>query len=107
MGYRLAPEHPYPAAPDDCEAVARWLVAHRVDAFGTDRIAVGGESAGAHLALVTLLRLRDRHGYSGFTGANLTFGAFDLSGTPSPLRWGARPRAQRSDDEVVLRRLRA
>jgi acetyl esterase/lipase len=90
VGYRLAPEHPYPAAPDDCEAVARWLVAHSVDAFGTGRIAVGGESAGAHLALVTLLRLRDRHGYSGFTGANLTFGAFDLSGTPSQRRWGAR-----------------
>ena len=90
VGYRLAPEHPYPAAPDDCEAVARWLVAHSAEEFGTARIALGGESAGAQLALVTMLRLRDRHGYNGFAGINLTFGAFDLAGTPSQVRWGAR-----------------
>ncbi len=90
VGYRLAPEHPYPAAPDDCEAVARWLVAHGAKEFGTARIALGGESAGAQLALVTMLRLRDRHGYNGFAGINLTFGAFDLAGTPSQVRWGAR-----------------
>ena len=82
--YRLAPEHPYPAPNDDCEAVARWLVDHSVEEFGTDRLIIGGESAGAHLAVVTLLRMRDRHGVSDrFVAANLDCGAYDLTGTPS------------------------
>lgn len=82
--YRLAPEHPYPAAPDDCEAAALWFL-ERFDG----RLAIGGESAGAHLSVVTLLRLRDRHGISPrrFAAANLVFGAYDLSGTPSRRRW--------------------
>jgi acetyl esterase/lipase len=79
VDYRLAPEHPYPAAPDDCEAVAVWLGDAAANEFGTDRIAVGGESAGANLAVVTLLRLRDRHGFGGVRGAALSYGVFDLS----------------------------
>lgn len=89
VGYRLAPENPYPAGPDDCEDAARWLVdggAERLDAPA--RLAIGGESAGAHLAAVTLLRLRDRHGITGaFAAANLVYGAFDLSMTPSQRLW--------------------
>jgi acetyl esterase len=89
VGYRLAPENPYPAGPDDCEDAARWLVeggAERLDAPA--RLAIGGESAGAHLAAVTLLRLRDRHGIIGaFGAANLVFGAFDMSMTPSQRLW--------------------
>ncbi|HTY18069.1 MAG TPA: alpha/beta hydrolase [Myxococcota bacterium] len=90
VDYRLAPEHPYPAGPDDCEAAALWLAEHAKREFGTERLLIGGESAGAHLAVVTLLRLRDRHGFTGFTGANLSFGAYDLSLTPSARRWGER-----------------
>lgn len=91
VGYRLAPEHPYPAGPDDCERVARWLVEHARSEFGTDRLVIGGESAGAHLSAVTLLRLRDRHHITGaFRGAVFTFGCFDLSGTPSERRFGDR-----------------
>jgi acetyl esterase/lipase len=87
--YRLAPEHPYPAAPDDCEAAALWLLANAKREFGTDRLLLGGASAGANLAVVTLLRLRDRHGAAGaFAGANLVFGVFDLAGTPSQRRAG-------------------
>jgi acetyl esterase len=89
--YRLAPEHPYPAGPDDCEAAATWLVEHARAEFGTDRIIIGGESAGAHLAATTLLRLRQRTGtVDPFVAANLVFGAFDLSNTPSTRNWGDR-----------------
>ena len=89
--YRLAPEHPFPAGPDDCEAAACWLVEHAKREFGTDRLLIGGESAGAHLSALTLLRLRDRHKMAGvFCGANLVFGAFDLGMTPSQRNWGER-----------------
>lgn len=86
--YRLAPEHPYPAGPDDCETAALWLAENAGDRFGTQRLLIGGESAGAHLSVVTLLRLRDRHGLAPFTGANLTAGCYDLALTPSVRRWG-------------------
>jgi acetyl esterase len=87
--YRLAPEHPYPAAPDDCEAAALWLAREAKSRFGTNRLFIGGESAGAHLSVITLLRLRDRHGLRPFRGANLNAGCYDLSGTPSVRRWGS------------------
>jgi acetyl esterase/lipase len=86
VGYRLAPEHPYPAGPDDCEDAARWLLDRAGQEFGTDRLTIGGESAGAHLAVVTLLRLGARA--AAFRAAQLTFGAYDLSMTPSQRQWG-------------------
>jgi acetyl esterase len=90
--YRLAPEHPYPAAPDDCEGAALWLAENAGSEFGTDRLVIGGESAGAHLAAVTLLRLRDRHDLTGaFAAAYLNAGSYDMSMTPSARRFGARP----------------
>ena len=46
-----------------------------MDEFGTEALFVGGESAGAHLSAVTILRMRDRHDYTGFVGANLVYGA--------------------------------
>jgi len=93
--YRLAPEHPYPAGPDDCEAAAAWLVENAKREFGTDALTIGGESAGGHLTAVTILRMRDRHGYTGFRGANLVYGAFDLSMTPSQRQFG--------DTRLILR----
>ena len=94
VDYRLAPEDPFPAGPDDCEEVALWLVsgggAAAVGAPADGPFVIGGESAGAHLAALTMLRLRDRHGLTPFVGANLVFGAFDLSMTPSQLGWGDR-----------------
>jgi acetyl esterase/lipase len=90
VGYRLAPEHPYPAGPDDCEAAARWLIGAAARELGGELLAIGGESAGAHLAVVTMLRLRDRHGLSPFRAANLVFGCYDLGMTPSVRRWGPR-----------------
>ena len=86
--YRLAPEYPYPAGPDDCEEAAAWLARNGNTEFGTDVLTIGGESAGGHLTAVTLLRMRDRHGYTGFRGANIVYGAFDLSMTPSQRLFG-------------------
>lgn len=92
IGYRLSPEHPYPAAPDDCEDAVLWLLERGLDELGLpDRLAIGGESAGAHLSVTTLLRLRDRHGIRGaFSAANLVYGVYDLSMTPSQRNWGER-----------------
>ena len=83
VDYRLAPEHPWPAAPEDCETAALWLNEHAADRFGTTRLSVAGFSAGATLAVTTLLRLRDR-GTCPFETAVLQFGTYDLSGlTPA------------------------
>ncbi|MFD9095819.1 alpha/beta hydrolase [Streptomyces collinus] len=98
VDYRLAPEHPFPAGPDDCEEAARWLVDHAEAEFGTGRLLIGGESAGAHLSVLTLLRLRDRHGITGtFRAANLAFGPYDLSMTPSQRLFGSRRLLSNSD----------
>jgi acetyl esterase/lipase len=72
--YRLAPEDPYPAAPDDCEAVALALAER-----GAGPLTIGGESAGANLAVTTLVRSRDRHGFTGFRAAVLSCGVYDLT----------------------------
>jgi acetyl esterase/lipase len=98
VDYRLAPEHPYPAGPDDCEAAALWLAQHAKTEFGIDVLTIGGDSAGGQLSAVTLLRMRDRHGFTGFAGANLVFGAFDLSMTPSQRRFGDRRLVLRTTD---------
>jgi acetyl esterase/lipase len=79
VDYRLAPENPWPAAPDDCETAALWILEGAEARFGTSRLAIGGGSAGANLAMTTLLRLRDKGLLGPFVGAALQFGAFDLS----------------------------
>lgn len=93
--YRLAPENPYPAGPDDCEAAALWVSDHLSD-FGGTKLATGGESAGAHLSAMTILRLRDKHGRTPFNAANLVFGVFDLGMTPSARAFG-------NDERLILR----
>lgn len=86
--YRLAPEHKFPAGPDDCEAAALWLIEHGRREWGVEAFTIGGESAGAHLSALTLLRLRDKHGFTDCRGANLAYGCFDVSLTPSARAFG-------------------
>jgi acetyl esterase len=80
LQYRLAPENPWPAAPDDCATAALWSIEQAKPLFGTSRLIIGGASAGATLAMTTLLRLRDNNLLGPFIGAVLQFGAYDLSG---------------------------
>lgn len=64
VGYRLAPEHRYPTAPNDAYAGLLWAAAHRGDIVGDADAAlmVGGDSAGANLAAVVAQRARDTAG---------------------------------------------
>jgi acetyl esterase len=63
VGYRRAPEHPFPAALDDCYAVLAWVAEHAAELdIDQERIAVGGHAAGAGLAAAVALQARDQHG---------------------------------------------
>ncbi|KAL3454874.1 Alpha/Beta hydrolase protein [Aspergillus insuetus] len=85
VGYRLAPENPYPAAINDCTDVAEYLV-DNPSLYGPVRF-LGGESAGAYLALLAsfhLLRTRPTHTISGLV---LRYGEYDLAvGLPAIVR---------------------
>jgi acetyl esterase/lipase len=89
--YRKAPEHPYPAGPDDAFMVSAWLTEHARDELGAERIIIGGESAGGYLTALVALRLRDSvpGAIDRVIGLNLVFGIYDWGHTPS--QRGLRP----------------
>jgi acetyl esterase len=80
LNYRLAPEHPFPAALDDVATAIQWLGKH-ASAYGgeTDKVAIGGDSSGANLALAAAIRgpddLRRR-----MSALLLLYGVYDLAG---------------------------
>jgi acetyl esterase/lipase len=88
VDYRLAPEHPYPAAVDDVWAATRWVAAN-AGSFGADgsRLAVAGDSAGGTLSAVVAQLARDNDGPPI---------AFQLLWYPSAMWDNSRPRSPRT-----------
>lgn len=86
IGYRLAPENPFPAGPEECYDAAEWLVDNAGKQFAAPLSFLGGESAGSHLSALTALHLlqHQEKRYSGFSfqGLLLHFGCYDLTLTP-------------------------
>ena len=122
VGYRLAPEHPYPAGLDDCESVTRWAL----DNSGAIRpatfeVAVGGESAGGNLAAAVSLRLRDAGDpqpagqvliYPGLAGrsahpSTVEFDGLIISRTAGDRYWAAYRGERDLDDDPYAAPLRA
>ncbi|MGH8517301.1 MAG: alpha/beta hydrolase [Panacagrimonas sp.] len=84
VDYRLAPEHRFPAAVDDCIAATRWAANHAasLDADPT-RVVVGGDSAGGNLAAAVALQLRDDGGPP-LAAQLLVYPAVRMDGTVTP-----------------------
>lgn len=84
VAYRLAPEHPFPAGPDDCLAAVRWI-AHHIGDFGPSngRLVLGGDSAGGNLAACTYLAL-DNSERAQVAGAFFLYPATDHYSTDPP-----------------------
>jgi acetyl esterase/lipase len=79
VGYRLAPESPYPATIEDCCDAAEYLVDHAENDYGAELLFMGGESAGSCCAAVTafqLMRSRPAHKLAGLI---FPYGQFDLT----------------------------
>lgn len=83
VDYRLAPEHRFPAAPDDCLAAVRWLAGNAGDLGAPGPLLLSGDSAGANLAAVTCLRLRDEGGPR-VAGQILVYPVTDYHTPPTP-----------------------
>ena len=80
VGYRLSPEHPYPAPVDDCHDAAEYLIEHGEAEYGAPLVVMGGASAGAHLVVLTAFKLiRERPSYQ-LGGLILMYGSYDVTG---------------------------
>jgi len=80
LDYRLAPEHPFPAGLDDTTAALRWLLDGGLSRFGCERLVIGGESAGAALALGAMLRLSTHREFTRIRLATLHYGTYEMAG---------------------------
>lgn len=83
VDYRLAPEHKFPAAPDDCLAATEWARGEGASSINVDpeRVIIGGMSAGGNLAAVLSLMIRDR-GLKPVKGQLLQVPVTDCAGDP-------------------------
>ncbi len=122
VGYRLAPEHPYPAGLDDCESVTRWAQAN-AGRFGVSptAVVVAGESAGGNLAAAVSLRLRDQDAplpagqvlmYPGVAGrlrhpSTVEFDGLIISRTAGERYWAAYSGGRDLDDDPYAAPLQA
>ena len=79
VDYRLAPEHPFPAAADDAVAAAHWVADHLDELGGDDRLAVAGDSAGGNLSAVVAQTFRDEG--RALAGQLLIYPATDMGGS--------------------------
>jgi acetyl esterase len=86
VDYRLAPEHPFPAAFDDCLFAVEWVFEH-VHEYGGDpaRVAVGGDSAGGNLAAAVAIDRARRRCRPRLSAAVLIYGVFDFAEVGGPL----------------------
>ena len=82
IGYRLAPENPFPAAPEDCYDAIDHLAKTSQSTYNAPLRFIGGESAGAHLALLSALHLLSQPASPPLSGLILNFGVYDLSFLP-------------------------
>lgn len=103
VDYSLSPEAKFPVAIEETAAVVRWLAGHGTE-VGIDgsRLALGGDSAGAHISAATAIKLRDE-GVSGLlSGLVLNYGAFDDDFTrPSYGKYGGGEYTL-SNDEIAM-----
>jgi acetyl esterase/lipase len=99
VGYRLAPENPFPAAPHDCFDVAEWLIANAEEVFGARLEFVCGESAGGNLACLVVLHLlhssEPRNSKFRFKGVLSHYGTHSL-------QWFAGTKNFKKDPPLVL-----
>ena len=81
VDYRPAPEQRHPGQLEELEVALPWVVAEGLDELGADRVALAGESAGAHLAAALLVRLGRTAPELQATidAAALTYGCYDLA----------------------------
>ncbi|KAH8806058.1 Alpha/Beta hydrolase protein [Xylogone sp. PMI_703] len=82
VGYRLAPEHPFPKGLEDCFDVAEWLIDNAKQTFGGSMKFLGSESAGAHYTALTAIHLLKHRSEFSFQGLVLNYGIYDLSFLP-------------------------
>jgi acetyl esterase/lipase len=84
VDYSMLPDVTFPEMIEECAAAADWLFEKGAAEFGASDLFIGGESAGAHLAAWSILRMRDsRRDFERLKGIVLFYGPYDLGCTPS------------------------